>query len=447
MVRLVKKEYKVKKQEKKRPCNQRIRVRIITKEKLDEIKDTEIFKAIQKAKMNLGSVHAIHYHQITPETHEAMAYFRDNGDMKEGWEIIVIVEDSYHGAIPLKDGYHEVDIVTMMQNRKHENLRLHGSMKHENQTIYKHATILNQPFYEDELITVDLPVQVGGSKKKPKIHQFLYATCHAILASFLFWKDITHLFEVVTYYLVMPNLNWLLIRKDTNEYVRKQRKDSGYKPWNKKVNLPDEKIEEFLKSKTTLGINPLYKMVSVEEIDEKMVIFFVPLTGKEFLRSDGTYSWAMYQVANVYKKYKKGTTMCIAALAAVCDDGIAPVKIQKDPPIQLSFKKEKHYGGSVQFSLSNHKHATKEMNSNCLYRVGDTDDDDETEGPLQFPGNIGVPEKDVVLMKEVNDSAVVLQNACTRAFEAGKGNLVEDVLSKLNIAIEDINDGLVTTLK
>ena len=98
----------------------------------------------------------------------------------------------------------------------------------------------------------------------------------------------------------------------------------------------------------------------------------------------------MYQVANVYKKYKKRTKMCIAALAAVCDDGISPVKIQKDPP-------------------------------------------------LQFPGNIGVPEQDVVLMKEVNDSAVVLQNACTRAFEAGKGNLVEDVLSKLNIAIEAAN--------
>lgn len=451
MVRLVRNEYEIKNQDKKRPCNQRLKVKIITKENLHEIQHTEVFQAIQEAKMNLCSVRSIPFNNITSETRQAMAFFRDNNKFPDGWEAVVISNDSNHGGIPMGDGSssYEMDIISLLKNRKHENLRLHGNMRGEQKSVYKHATIVNEPFTEEDLVTVNLPVQVGGVKKKLKTHQFLYGTCTGVLASFPFWKDIEHLFEVVNYYLVLPNLNYLLIRKDTNKYVKKMRKTSGYKPWVEKVNLSDEKIKEVLKPTSTLGVSILYKMVSVEKVDGKMVIFFVPVQNNEVLKEDNSYSWAYLQISNMYKK-KYGinqTCICVAALATVCDDGIAPVKIQRDPPIQLSVKDGKHNAGSVQISLSNHKYTDVFKNNNCPYRVGNDNDDDETEGPLLFPGNMELQEKDIVLMKEVNKSVLTLQDMCTKAIDAGKGNLVEDVLLKINAAIMDVKDSIVTVSK
>ena len=145
----------------------------------------------------------------------------------------------------------------------------------------------------------------------------------------------------------------------------------------------------------------------------------------------------------MYNEYTHvGQQFCIAALAAVCEDDICAIKIQKDPTIQQSEINGVKYAAAVQISLSNHKHTTAVMNSNSTYYLGGDDDDDDTEESLSFPGNVEVPTQDFILMKEVSQSVQVSQNLCVQTFHAGKGNLVKDVLSKVKSAAKHIKDGL-----
>ena len=93
-------------------------------------------------------------------------------------------------------------------------------------------------------------------------------------------------------------------------------------------------------------------------------------------------------------------------------------------------------------SISNHKYTFGAIKSNCNYRVGGEDDDEEEDGPLSFPGNLEVSSKDQVLMAELSDVDLIVKDLCIKAFQVGKGNLVENYLRELKNSVHNLQNGI-----
>lgn len=453
-MRLVKDQYKIK-LENKRPGQSRVTIRNYTKENIDELCDTKVYNAVGGVEMkNLSSVRAMKYNEVQKKIgNNNILHLRDTGTLPDGWELAMITEHSDHGGIPLGDGKFAMDFIILMKNKNEGNLRHHdASIFGSGNSKYKHNTILNESISEDKLVCIDLPVLVQDNEddedddflpELPKSHEFYFATCIGILVSLQIWRVISDVFEPVNFYLVMPNVNTLLTQKDLNKYVVKMCSHPEYKPWNEEVvNLQQDAIKNFVEPYSPLGIDIFYKIVSIEKVGDKTVVFFTAVTADEKIRKDKKHSWAMYDISNVYTRYRNKCQICIAALAAVCDDGIGPVKIQRDPPVQGSIQKGELVYGSAKLSISNHKYTFSTIKSNCNYRVGGEDDDEEEDGPLSFPGNLEVSSKDQVLMAELSEVDLKVKDLCIKAFQVGKGNLVENYLRELKNSVHNLQNGI-----
>lgn len=454
-MRLVKDQYKIK-LENKRPGQSRVAVRNYTKENVHELSDTKVYNAIGGQDMkNLASVRAMSYIDVKKKIgHENILHLRDNGSFPEGWELAMITENSQHGGIPLGDGKFLMDFIILQKNKNEGNLRQNGSRR------YKHNTILNETIGEENLVCVDLPVLVQDDDDNedneddddddylpelPKSHEFYFATCIGILVSLQIWRVISDLFEPINFYLVMPNTNTLLMKKDLNKYVVRMRDSPNYKPWNEDVvNLQQDSITNFVKPYSPLGIDVFYKIVSIEKVGEKTVVFFTAATAIEKIqKKKKRQPWAYFDISNMYKKYGRSSCeLCIAAIAGVCDDGIAPVKIQRDPPIQGSMQNGELVYGAAKWSISAHKYTLGTIQSNCDYRPGSNDDDDHEDGPLVFPGNEEPLRKDQILMNEICEVDLLVKKLCIKAFNAGKGNLVEDYLCQIKESVTKFESGI-----
>lgn len=369
-------------------CYGRLPVRIIDKGNMKKILEgTKIYEKNNGDEELIKSTQALRYdNPIMGIVHQQFDTWKTNGAFDNDWDTYLFSPDGDHGGIPCTTDSSIVymDYVCMMINKNYKNIESQRDGDESNKKNWHPNTIYGDRIHEKDLVCVELPVLYKDEKKKKLVlrkRQMLFATCRQVLASKPMSKKIEAWFYPIAHYLQMPNYSVFLTENDTNKFVQAASKSDKFKSWNngKKLNLTNEMIEKMQKERGEV-ISPIFKLIAVEKINDKNAMIFSPISGR--LQKQRDFDWANYSVSRGPTQregpQREGGSckMCVAAIGAVADDGISPVRFQKDPPVHIGKIENEITGGCVIYTYSGFKRTTKNLHNNLDYSLQKFNGDD-----------------------------------------------------------------------